>query len=461
MSEDFQDKQKVFNERLKRYQATIALEVPDRMPVSAGSNYFAEVYAGYNKQQAIYDTSIWADMDAKFIRDFPEVDNLRPFNRHYGPLHDAVGFNMYKLPGRELSPNTQYQFVEGERMKEEDYDLLIKNPDEFLFERFLPRTLNELSDRGSLRSYVAILKGGMTNILLSNVVRARHLNLQKEHGMPLPMQGGFNAPFDMLADGFRGLKGIMTDLFRRPDKVLEACEALIPISVNNALANADPLRRYPIFVPLHRGNHPFLSPKKFDEFYWPSLKKTMMMLIDAGYIIRAYLEGDWDRNIHHMLELPKGKLICDIDNQGDIFLAKQILGGHQCFTGGLPDSTLILGSPMEVRERVKLLCETVGKDGGYIVNGGCSIPYDTKPENYRAMIDAIVEYGRYGDTTKYEVQSNPKPPAGWVPPKSRMFTPWEVKQGELGEITGDESLLRENWEMLEKKAYSWLWSWKS
>lgn len=43
--------QKLFDERLARYQATIALEPTDRMVVGGtGSNYFAETYAGYNLQ---------------------------------------------------------------------------------------------------------------------------------------------------------------------------------------------------------------------------------------------------------------------------------------------------------------------------------------------------------------------------------------------------------------------------
>ena len=461
MNEKYEQKRRLFEDRLRRYQSTIALEIPDRMPISSGHNYFAEIFSGHTKQQYVYDTNVWSDLDGKFMESFPEVDTHWGFFRHWGPLHDAVGLNTYKVPGRELSPLTQYQFVEGERMKDDEYDLLINNPVEFLFDRFLPRTLNDFKERGTVRSYMAFLKGGMANVLLSNAIQTRNEKLEKEHGIPSTMQGAFAAPFDTLADGFRGLRGIMTDLYRRPNKVLEACEALIPNAVNSALSSADPLRRYPIFIPLHRGNHPFLSPKMFDTYYWPSLKKTMQMIIDAGYTIRAYLEGNWDPNMHHMLEFPKGKIVCDIDNQSDIFRAKEILGGHQCITGGLPDSTLILGTPEEVRERVKLLCQTVGKDGGYIINGGCSIPYDTKPENFRSMINAIVDYGQYNDYTKYELYSNPNPPAGWTPLKPQMVTPWEVKLNELGGVQGNEDLIKTSWEMIENRAFAWLWSWKS
>lgn len=451
------EKQKSYEERLSRYQAAIALELPDRIPISAGSNYFAEVYAGHTNQEFIYDASKWTEADNKFVADFPEVDSYRS-GRFWGPLHDAVGFNLYKLPGRDLTPRNQFQFVEGERMKADEYDLLINNPVEFLFDRFLPRALDDFQERGSIRSYMAFLKGGMAAGMMGGMVRARYQHMQTELGMPTSMGGVFLAPFDYLADGLRGLRGIMMDIRRQPDKIKEACEALIPDVVNAALAIADPLRRYPIFIPLHRGAFPFLSPKQFEEFYWPSLKKTMLQIIDAGYSIRAYLEGDWGPNWHHFRELPKGKILCDIDT-GDIFKAKAELGGYQCIAGGMPDSLLILGTPEEVRARTKLLCQTVGKDGGYIINAGCGIPYDVKPENFKAMCQTVLEYGRYKDTIDYQFKMSPTPPAGWTPPKSRLVTPWEVKLEELGGVMGDETIIKQNWEMLEKMAFNWLFSW--
>ncbi len=449
---------KKYEERLARYQAAIDLKVPDRNPISTGSNNLAEIYAGNTKQEFIYNSNQWIESDRKFVNDFPEIDNLRS-GRFWGPLLDTTGWNMYKLSGRDIPPNVQFQFIEGERMKSDEYDLFINNPAEFIFERVLPRAFNEFKERGSMRSYMAFLKGGISAMMQGALTRQRGEILEKELGMPSPIAGYMLAPFDYLADGLRGLTGIMVDIFRQPDKVLEACDVIIPHIVNTALAFADPLRRYPIFMPLHRGCNPFLSPKQFDTFYWPSFKKAMMMLIDAGYTIRAYLEGDWGPNWDHFCEMPKGKILCDIDVQGDIFKAKEDLKGYQCIAGGMPDSMLILGSPDEVREMTKRLCETGGKDGGYIINGGCAIPYDTKPENYRAMIDAVLEYGRYKDSIDFEPRINPKPPVGWQPPAKGMITPWEVKREELGEIPGNEDLIRLGWDTIEHIAFNWLWTW--
>ncbi len=356
--------EQLFEERLARYQATIALEPTDRMMVAGtGSNNFAEIYAGYSRQEIMYDINKWMAAESKFAEDFPQIDLLRA-GRIWGPMFESVGFKLYRLPGRDLPPDTDFQFVEGEWMKADEYDLLINNPVEFMMEHRLPRVFGEFKEKGSARSYMAFLKGGMAFVLMGQLMREKMLNLEKKYGLPQPFQGGMLAPFDILADGYRGLQGIMIDMFERPDKVIAACEALIPDLVNCAVAVADPLKRYPIFMPLHRGNHPFLSPKQFNTFYWPPLYKAITLLIEAGYTVRAYLEGDWTPNWHHWNEFPKGKILCDIDNKADIVKAKQDIGGTVCLAGGIPDRMFMLGTPEQMRARVKELCETVGQGWG-------------------------------------------------------------------------------------------------
>jgi len=291
-------------------------------------------------------------------------------------------------------------------------------------------------------------------MMMADVMRKRSTALQEQFGMPQPMTGAFLAPFDAIADAMRGLHGIMMDMYRRPEKLIQACDVLVDEMVQFALTTADPLKRYPIFVPTHKPM--FLSPEQFETFYWPSFKRTMERLIGSGYTIRAYLEGDWHHHWSHMLELPKGKVLCDIDNQGDIFRAKADIGHHQCLSGGIPDSLFILGKPVEIRERVKLLCETIGRDGGLLINGGCNIPYDTRPENYRAMIDAILEFATYNP----DFRPAPKAvgEAGERFPM-KMVTPWKIWLEERGGILGEESLIRLPYEKLELLAYSWIWQW--
>ncbi len=448
------DMKKLFDERLGRYQAAIALEPTDRIPIATGSNYFAEIYSGNSNQETIYDPEKWLQAELAFARDFPEVDVLRD-NRIYGPLFDAIDLKNYRLPGRDIGPRTPFQFNEAEYMLADEYDALTADPVKFMFDCWFPRLMGEFKERGSVRSYVAVLKAGMAQMQVGQIMRNRTIALQQV-GMPQPMAGFFLAPFDVLADAMRGMKGAFMDCRRQPDKVLAACDALVPEMANLALAMADPLKRWPVFVPTHKPC--FMSPQQFDKFYWPSFKKVLEILIAAGHTVRAYLEGDWSKHWHHMLELPKGKVLCDIDSQGDIQKAKREIGHHQCIAGGVKDTLLILGTPEEVRQQVKHLCETVGQGGGYIICAGCGFPYEAKTENMRALAEAAMEFGVYDKNIKAQPKAAP---AGQVDAAAfpRMVTPWAVKKAELGGVQGDESLIRRPWESLESMAYIWLWQW--
>ncbi|MDF2876332.1 MAG: Uroporphyrinogen decarboxylase, partial [Sporomusa sp.] len=220
------DVKELYEERLGRYQAAIALEPVDRIPIAIGSNNFAESYTASN-QEVIYNPQKWLQSEMDFIRDFPEFDVLRN-NRFWGPMYDSLGVKTYKFPGRDLAPHVATQFVESEYMLADEYDALIANPAEFMLERFLPRVFGEM-DKGSTRSHFAFLKAGLAQGTFAEIMRNRSIQLQNQCGMPQPMTGAFVAPFDAIGDVLRGLTGVLRDIRRQPDKVLEACEVLAPI----------------------------------------------------------------------------------------------------------------------------------------------------------------------------------------------------------------------------------------
>lgn len=445
------DQKKIYDLRLARYQAAIACEPVDRVPLATGSNYFAEVYAGYTKQEIIYDMDKWLESELKFAKDFPTVDVLRN-NRIYAPLYDALGVRNYKLPGIGLKENTPFQFVEKDYMKADEYDELIDNPAAFMINKVCPRLHSEEDGAYTARMANALIKAGLAQAAFGAHMRRRTQTLAEECGMPQPTGGAFSAPLDALSDTLRDMKGIMMDMRRQPDKVLAACDVLADEMINIALGTADPLKRWPIFVPTHKPM--FLSPKEYDKFYWPSFKKVLLTLIEAGHKVRAYLEGNQDAHVHHFKELPKGTVILDIDGQSDILKVKEIIGDHQCVAGGLTDSMLIIGTPEKVKERVKYLCETIGQKPGFILSGSCNFPFDTKPENFKAMCEAVEEYGWLDRNLELKVKTAPEGKR----PAPRQLTPWEVKKAESG-IQGNETLVKNAWETFENQAYTFWWQW--
>jgi uroporphyrinogen-III decarboxylase len=65
-----------------------------------------------------------------------------------------------------------------------------------------------------------------------------------------------------------------------------------------------------------------------------------------------------------------------------------------CLLGIVPIFLLCGGTPDVVRDFFKIVIETAGKGGGYILSTGAGLQ-GTKPENLKALIDAGREFGVY------------------------------------------------------------------
>jgi uroporphyrinogen-III decarboxylase len=211
-------------------------------------------------------------------------------------------------------------------------------------------------------------------------------------GFPQQFGGLAQAPFDTLSDFFRGTKGAMLDMFRRPDKVLEACEKLLPIMLESGLG-AGRLGYKRVFIPIHKGLDGFMSPEQFNTFFWPTLRRLIVGLIEAGQTPLVLWEGDCTSRLETIADIPAGKAVYWFERT-DIFKAKEILGKTACIRGNVPLSTLSTGTPDDVKAYCKELIDVVGKDGGFIMDASTVLD-DAKPENVRAMIDFTKEYGVY------------------------------------------------------------------
>jgi uroporphyrinogen-III decarboxylase len=213
-------------------------------------------------------------------------------------------------------------------------------------------------------------------------------------GKPSIFGGGLvKAPFDVLGDTMRGVQGTVMDMYRQPDKLKEAMERMVPIIIK---AGVTPLEKFApptIVIPLHKGEDSFMSPKQYREFYWPTLKKVLMGLVDEGLLPILFAEGSYMKRLDIIKEMPRGSVAWYFD-QTDMATAKEVLGDTACIIGNVPTSVLITGTPAQVKEHCRKLIETCSKGGGYILAGGAALE-EGNPDNLRAMIEAVKEYGVY------------------------------------------------------------------
>jgi uroporphyrinogen-III decarboxylase len=298
-------------------------------------------------------------------------------------------------------------------MKADEYSHFLGDPSDFVLRRFLPRQyaalkgLQKLPWFGSdgiqiggrviasfmnpqVQEALGILKKAAEMSLTPAKISMETANRISAMGFPRLFTGFGAAPFDVLGDMLRGTRGILTDLYRCPDKVIKACEKILELTpVPDIPIGQSPL----VMMPLHKGDDSHISLKQFERFYWPTFKQLMLNMIDEGLIPAPFAEGTYNQRLNHLTKLPKASVLWFFDRT-DMHKAKDILGGHSPIMGNVPITMIATGSPEQVKACCKDLIDYCGKGGGYILCSGTQLD-DAKEETVRAMIDFTKEYGVY------------------------------------------------------------------
>ncbi len=386
--------EELFEERYGRWKTAVEVKVPDRVPLTPSIyGSWAGTYSGFTAQEIYWDVTKSIQAHTKLIQDFPEWDSICMGVLWCLPMFESTGQTIYRLPGKDLSPDLTLQFYEKTNMFPEEYDEFAEDPIKWILEKFYPRICTELAEPGSARAFVGILKAAWAFANFFGALVPAFMEWEQKYGMPRNIGGWSKCPYDVLGDKVRGME-IMTDLYRRPDKVKKACEAIVPYLITLGRITGGFAPKYPVMFYLHRGNVPFMTLEHFEEFYWPTFKETVLGVVEAGHLVRFYTEGDWGHNLEYLNELPKGKVIIHLDRT-DIVKAKEIIGDNLCIEGNIPTPLLALGTPNKVEEYVKKICEECMEGGGFIMDGAGGIPDEAPLENVKAMNEATLKYGQY------------------------------------------------------------------
>ena len=414
---DSPEAEKAYHERLKRITDAYRMKIPDRVPVSLPIGNFPAYYAGVSLKSIMYDYEELYRVWDKYLRDFEMDSYTAPAMVLPGRVYDLLDYRGYKWPGHGLPDNaTGHQYAEGEYMIADEYDLLIRNPSDFWMRTYLPRVLGLLEPLRTLQSltdiwempgtyFMPFMAPEMKQTLQSlmdigdelagwaAVVGRCSMEAMKA-GVPTAMRGSLaKAPFDTIGDTLRGTRGVMMDMLKQPDKLLEAIDVITELSISSAIESINATGGIMAFFVLHKGADGFLSPEQFDKFYWPSLRKFMLALIDEGIIPMLFAEGSYNTRIERCNEFNKGEVAWLFD-QTDMARAKKILGDACCISGNVPTSLLTTGTAEQTKDYCRKLIEDCAPGGGFILAGGANI--DTgRAENLRAMMEAAREYGVY------------------------------------------------------------------
>ncbi len=257
---------------------------------------------------------------------------------------DLLGTTQFRWPGHGLPDDMPFQWIEREYMLAEEYGEMLADPNGFAIKKLWPRVSSTLAPFSALANQLpfmnltsmsnAYMVGGMLlgmssspeimesikklpaildEIHHSNGLAAGYSMGMAQLGFPTMFTTIALMPYDWISDNLRGLRGIMLDMYRRPEQVLEAIEMFTPLAIQGAIMLAKMTGVRGVFIPLHRGAGGFMSNEQFEKFYWPSLKALILGLIDEDLLPIPLWEGDYTPRLEYLQELPAKKWVGHFD----------------------------------------------------------------------------------------------------------------------------------------------------
>lgn len=196
----------------------------------------------------------------------------------------------------------------------------------------------------------------------------------------------------------RGYTGLLMDLKLEPNLVKE----MVDLSIHHNLEVGLEAIKIGADIVVTGDDYadnsgPLMSPKLFNEFFFPGIRKLINSLKEAG----AYFIKHTDGNITLLIDMfIEANIDCidPIDPLAgmDILEIKRKYGSKVAIKGNIDCVNILSNSPKtDVVMSVLDCILKASPNGGHIISSSNSIHSGVKPENYKAMLEAIFEYGQY------------------------------------------------------------------
>jgi len=401
-----------YKERIERLRKIYDM-VPHDRPIAdlfMGANEYVVRRKGLNGKDTVYNHEKLREPLLEFHNEFQPDTSVMPLP-YPGKVMDILDYKSYIWGGQKLPDYLTIQAVEGEYMTGDEYKEFAADPTNFWMKKYLPRVMPTLAPLAMLTEFPRvsenvdiidlILPFGLPpfQAMLKTLMEAGD-ELMKMLGVVGQTAGmiaasgfpsmGLNivkTPFDYLGDTLRGTKGILMDMYRRPNDLLAACEAYVPVLIN-AIVNASDRNGAPtaLYV-LHKGADAFMSKDQFEKFYWPTWKQVMLALYEEGITSYLFIEGSYNNRLENLAEMPEKSLVCHFDKT-DMRRVKEVLSDKYIIAGNVPASLMSAGTTDEVRAYCDGLVELFADAPAYIMAHGCYFE-NTTDEKLCAFIDSV------------------------------------------------------------------------
>jgi uroporphyrinogen decarboxylase len=223
-------------------------------------------------------------------------------------------------------------------------------------------------------------KDGRLPLILEGISRLKELCDGE-----IPVMGYVQCPFRHAAM-MRGADQLMRDIMKDKEnarKILEiATRSLIVWGVAVAQAGADIVL---LSDPTSSGDA--VSVKTYEKWGLPYTQRVLRAIKDTGVKTLLHMCGNTSDRLEVLASTGVDGLT--LDAKVDFGFARETMGPEYLLMGNVePTNPLSLGKPETVYEHSKKVIEQAGKDGHFMLSGGCLISDVAPVANMEAMIKA-------------------------------------------------------------------------
>ena len=291
-----------------------------------------------------------------------------------------------------MSSSGVIQHPEVKSMEAQEYDEFIADPYAFLLEKALPRIYKGF-DGNPVKASLNLAKAmaASEDYKKAQLMAMAKIN-EKYSYAHFPLGGITEAPFDFLADVLRSFTEITKDVRRYPEKISEACDAVLPYMQKCAVSHLSS-NYCRTMIPIHMPA--FINTKQFEKYWWPSFSKLCQLIYESGSNCLLLLQGDMVRFIDYFNELPGNP---EVRHEfGDMEEVVSRTNKRHILTGLYPITMLETCSKQECIDYAKKAVDILGREGNYIFSFDKPILSisENSMENLRAVIATVREYGVY------------------------------------------------------------------
>ncbi|MHB1475240.1 MAG: uroporphyrinogen decarboxylase family protein, partial [Dermatophilaceae bacterium] len=300
----------LYEQRIARIAAAVALEKPDRVPVIPLGDAFAANVMGVSLAEFCTNPEVAYPTIIEAFTSLGDIDGIQHASYSVSSL-STMWLSKVLWPGRDLPEDALWQVAEAELMTVDDYDAIAADGFGAWRERFIPRA--------RLEEEFALYRERFAPSLPAAFAAWEAV------GIPVFAPVMFTIPFEAFCGG-RSMRQFILDLYRIPDRVEAAMRATMPFVLDSIRHAIRALGVSGLRLGGWRSAGEFLAPKLWERFVFPYYQELCAAVVAEGVTPVFHFDSDWTRDLERFKEFPRATCVLSLDGATDIYKAKEILG---------------------------------------------------------------------------------------------------------------------------------------